>query len=292
MRIKKNLLKILPYLVSILAGLLFYFSGLKLSGNIKGLFINISAAFVAIPLIYLFYQVAQNLSKRRLNKEILDYAKMQVDREVLSIINQLHKIVYSLEEKEFSTTGINKFLSLEKDELKELLAENEYLGFQVFKKWEISEENLHNILKNSFILDRLGDDQIISIILMTKSVRALEIIQKSEQLYTKTDKEATSYKIVAGKELARDNIKFPDRYLLLKDLGDNKSIVADFGDFPLYNVNKLLNFFTINEGYLEAYAESILQLIQEINNWVNLTGAEFVIDTKMFRIGYKTKREN
>ena len=283
MRLKKNLLKASPYFVAILAGFIFYFVGLKLSGDIKVLFVSISAAFFAIPLIYLFYQVAQNLSKKRLNKEIFDYAKMQVDRETLSIINQLHKIVYPLKEREFSEMGVNEFLSLEKDDIKEILSKNEYLGFQIFKKCEVSEENLHAILKNSFIIARLDDDQIISIILMIKSLRYLESIQKSEELYVQTDKKATSFKIVAGKELNEDNIKFPDRHLLLKDLGDNKSLVADFGDFPLYNISKLLQVFTINEEYLELYAGGILNLIRGSNNWVDLTGGEFVIDPKMFR---------
>ncbi|GAH86948.1 unnamed protein product, partial [marine sediment metagenome] len=109
------------------------------------------------------------------------------------------------------------------------------MGFQVFKSWEVTEENLHETLKSPFILKGLENDQLISIISIIKSLRYLEIIQKKEELYTSTDKETTSYKVVYGKELSEENIKLPNRYLLLKDLGDNKSLVADFGDFPLYN---------------------------------------------------------
>jgi hypothetical protein len=290
MKINKYLLKATPYLISILVGLIFYFIGLNLSENIRGLFTSLSAAFFAIPLIYLFYQVSQNLSQKRLNKEIFDYAKMQVDREVLSIINQLHKIVYTLGERDFSDKGINKFLSLEKKELKELLSKNEYLGFQIFKEWETIDENLQDILRNSFILDRLGDDQIISIILVFKSLRALERIQKNERLYSNTDKEATSYRIVSTKELSERNVELPDRRFLLEDLGDNKSRIVDFGDFPSYRMDKLLNLFAVNGEYLEAYAECIIQFIKDIKNWVDLTGAEFVVDAKMFRLVHKTKR--
>lgn len=287
MKINKYLLKATPYLTSILVGLILYFIGLNLSENIRGLFISLSAAFFAIPLIYLFYQVAQNLSKKRLNKEIFDYAKMQVDREVLSIINQLNKIVYPIEERNFSQAGVSKFLSLGKDDLKEVLSKNEYLGFQIFKKWEVTEDNLHEVLKNSYMLKSLENEQIISIISIIKGLRNLDSIQKIEELYAITDKKATSYKVVHGKELNEENVKFPDRYLLLRNLGDNKYLVADFGDFPLYNADKLLQVFIINKNLLEAYISAILDLISEINIWVDLTGWEFVIDTKMFRLGYK-----
>jgi len=67
--------------------------------------------------------------------------------------------------------------------------------------------------------------------------------------------------------------------------------VADFGDFPLYNVEKLLYYFTINDSYLEGYAESIIQVIMEINRWLDLTGREFIIDNKMFRPRFKASSE-
>lgn len=283
MKINKNLLKASPYFAAIIVGLIFYFFGQNLSENIKALFINISAAFFAIPLIYLFFQVAQNISKKRLNKEISDYTKMQVDREILSIINQLQKMVYLIEERDFSQVGVDDFLSHTEDKLMQVLSEREYLGFQIFKKWEVTEENLHAVLKNSLIVSRSDDDQIIYIILIIKSLRYLENIQKNEELYVNTGKKATSYKIVAGSKLNADNIKFPDRHLLLKDLGKNKSLVADFGDFPLYNISKLLQTFTINEQHCEHYADGIHSLIKDINNWVRITGGEFVLDTKMFR---------
>ena len=73
------------------------------------------------------------------------------------------------------------------------------------------------------------------------------------------------------------------RYLLLKDVGDSNYLVADFGDFPLYNVDKLLQIFTIEESYLEFYSDAIVDLLNEISKWIYLTGGEFVVDTKMFR---------
>jgi len=68
MKYKRNFLKVLPYLASVVAGLLFYFIGLEFSEHIRVLFTAISAAFFAIPLIYLFYQRAYSASQKSLNK--------------------------------------------------------------------------------------------------------------------------------------------------------------------------------------------------------------------------------
>ena len=98
---------------------------------------------------------------------------------------------------------------------------------------------------------------------------------------------ADSYRIVAGKELNEENIQFPDRYLLLKDLDDDKFQVADFGDFAMYERDRLLQVFVINQKLSEIYSIAIFDLITEINIWLDLTGAEFIVDTRMFRFGYK-----
>ena len=284
MKIRKTFLRVFPYLTSILAGLLFYLIGIRLSENFKGLFVSISAAFLAIPFIYLFYQVAQKFSKKKLNKEISDYAKMQIDREILSIINQLSKIVYPLEERDRTLKGIDNFLSIKGGNIKKNISKKEYFGFQVFKKWDVSESNLHEILRNPYILSKLEDEQIIAVIQLIKSIRQLGQVQKIKDLYIKTDKTASSFKIVSGKDLNERNVEFPDRYLLLKGLGDKKFLVLDFGDFPQYSIDKLLQIFKIADKYIDIYADAIFDLISEINNWVNLTGEEFLVDTKMFRL--------
>jgi len=117
-------------------------------------------------------------------------------------------------------------------------------AFKVFKKWDVIENNLHEILKNPYVLNRLEDEQVIAIIQLLKSIRYLEQIQKIKDLYVETEKKASSFKIVRGKDINEENVKFLDRYLLLKDLGDNKFLVADFGDFPRYNMDKLLKSIT------------------------------------------------
>ena len=266
---KKKLLKSLPYVAAIITGGVFYFLAIFLDEKFYDLLINIAAAFFAIPLLYFFYDTAKSFSHKKLNKEIFDYAKMQVDRELLSILNQLQKIVYTLEEKDFSNEAINKFLSLKKEELESKLRANKYLGFQVFKHCEVSEKGLHELLKNPFILEKMQHEQIISVISVLKSLRNLETIQKTDELYIKTEETAKGFKVQSGIDINSENKKFPDRHILLKHLAEDKFVVSDFGDIPQYHLEKCLKYYKINNKLIVYYAEVISDLLRDINRWLD-----------------------
>lgn len=287
MKAKRIALKALPYIIAFILSFLLFFVGIRLDDNLKSVFLSIAATFFGIPLIYLFYQTILNFSNRRLNEELYDYAKMQIDSEVLSVTSQLQKMVYKLEEKDLSQSGISKFLSLTKDNIIELLNRNEYLGFQIFKHWETAEKRLHEIIRDPYILTRLENEQIISLLEIMKDLRQIESIQKVDDLYNSMDRIMKSYKVTSGLEISHKNINFPDRYLLLKKISGNKSVVMDFGDFHPYNVESLLGVFRINRKYLDIYCFAIFDLIKDINIWLDLTGKEFLIDTKQFRPALK-----
>lgn len=123
----------MPYLVAITSGIFFYLLSVFLSVIFNELFINIAATFFAIPLLYFLYEKSRSYFHRRLNKEIFDYAKMQVDRELLSILNQLQKMVYTAKGKGLSKEAYKNFLSTGLEELRKQLKDNKYLGFQFLK---------------------------------------------------------------------------------------------------------------------------------------------------------------
>lgn len=99
---KINFLKIFPFIVTIIISVVFYLFAKEQQGSLQVVLLNISSSLIAIPLIFVFYQSIQNFSKKKLNKEILDYCKKNVDTDVLSIVRQLQKLVYPLEEEDTS----------------------------------------------------------------------------------------------------------------------------------------------------------------------------------------------
>lgn len=139
---KRFILKAYPYGICIVAGTLLFIVASELNGNANSLLVGISGAFFAIPCLYLLYESAQKFSNKKLNKELFEYAKMQIDRDIMSMVNQLIKMVYTYDKSDTSFKGMTKFLSLCENDIVIELEKNEYLGFQAFKEWSVSTDDV------------------------------------------------------------------------------------------------------------------------------------------------------
>ncbi len=73
-------------------------------------------------------------------------------------------------------------------------------------------------------------------------------------------------------------------YLLLKELDNDKFLVEDFGDIEKYNISKSLNFYKVNDNCKDILSNHIYLILVNIKNWLKLTGYEFIIDSKEFKI--------
>lgn len=113
-RIVKQLIKIVPFLSASILGVILYLFSLMQDENLKSLLINISAAFIGIPLIFFGHDVIKRKSQQKLTREIFDYAKVQIDKEIFALINQLMKYVYPYNRIDKTPIGINRFMSLSK----------------------------------------------------------------------------------------------------------------------------------------------------------------------------------
>lgn len=288
----KLFLKALPYLLALVIGVIIFILSGKFNSSFSDLLINISAAFISVPLLYLFYEIVKSSIHRKLNLEIFEYSKMQVDRDVLGIINQLLKIIYKLGDHELSENKVNEILKYSHEQLREEINLNEYIGFQVFKDWDASERSLHQLLSNPYIASKMEDDQVISLLKILKSLRDLEDILKLNDLYVSTNKKTNKYKLVHGKELNPENDIYPDRYLLLLPVGKNNYKVMDFGDIKKYNLEKSLIIYKVNKKYATAYSSVIFTLLQSIKYWFEMTGHEVLIDTKMYKLKSHFKKSS
>lgn len=267
-----------------MVGIALYFLASKAVNNANSILINLSATLLAVPLIYMFYQIFVRISERKLSKEIRDYSKMLVDTEILSVLNQLGKFLYPSYEFQLNPKSVKNICELKKDDLKKTFSKGEYLGFKVKKNWEHSIESVSGKIQNNQIINRMDSDLLCIIISFLQSIHSFELFIKRMDYLEKTEKKAADYKIICGNQLNPiENNELPDRLILLKKIDGEKGVVIDFGDFKKYQAFDLLNYYRIKKEYTDYLAEIINNIIVVINEWISSSGYEFIIDENLFK---------
>lgn len=284
MIIKRTSIKLIPFFISATAGIALYFLASKTVNNVNSILINLSATLLAVPLIYVFYQIFVRISEKRLSKEIGDYSKMLVDTEILSVLNQLGKFLYPGYEFQLNPKSVKNICELKKDDLKKIISEGEYLGFQVKKNWEYSIESVSEKIQNNQIINKMDSDLLCIIISFLQSIHSFELFIKRMEYLEKTEEKADDYKIIYGSQLNPiENNKFPDRLILLKKIDDEKGVVTDFGDFKKYQAVDLLSYYRIKKECVDYLVEIINNIIVAISEWLSNTRYELIIDENLFK---------
>ena len=284
----RKIFKVLPYLIAFCSGsLFFYFSSLVASEMIQSLFVNISASFLIIPLLYLIYESSQKIIHKQLNKEMFEYAKYLVDNEILSILNTISKIMFPYSKANLLPV-IESLPYMKQEDIEKILGNREFFGFQIFKHWEESESYFSKLLGNSFVLSKLEDEQIITIIKMVNVMRNFQDfclrMDNFVEIEIKDRFIKRDFAILDLRYAHRDNLRYPERLILIKKIDEDKGIVVDFGDFKEYMKPYLLKKYKIKEDKLKEFSEIVYNLLNLINRWLNLTGDKLLIDERKFRI--------
>jgi len=221
--------------------------------------------------------------------ELDDYIKMQADTEFLSVINHLSKLLFGYTSELHLFEKANQLVNLQYDEVTVLLKDRKFLGFQIHKKYEVYEQNVKNIVDKVISSHHYNQSVVLPLV---QFVRWLGSFDKTNRLRTYPDlfifcdEISQEYKVISGRDMNSQNNEFPNRFILLKTLESNQGQVKDFGDFQEKDkIEGLLKYYYLNEKYQGLYAATILDLIQIITLWLDLTNNEFIVDdNKAFEI--------
>jgi len=278
-RLKRIILKSLPYLISFLIGIIFYFLSGIFTLRFQNLLINLSSVLISISIVFLSYEIIKELVDRKLNKRVYNYAKWKIDRVLLSIMGQLTKRISQIDDK----THMRELgFYLSKDELSNKIQGSKCLGFQILKKFDIDYSVLKELLENPFILSKMTNQEIISILEIIRKLEIFEEVLQTKELFLKTNEVNNLFLISKRRNINESNqSSYLDFYLIFRK--SDKSSIFDFGYFNFSNENELLNIFRVNEKYLVKYSNSIFSLLREIENWFILTGKKILIDTREFK---------
>ena len=216
----------------------------------------------------------------RLFNVIDDYIKEKVDTEILTLSNHLCKIIFGYTDKTIlERTGI--FLDMQDDQIIEHLKKNEFIGFQIFKKFKIHEEKLRNIADNAISSIHHNKEMAIPIIELISWIGRFDCLNSTRNdpgFFKATGRKQSQYIATQGQHSNNDNLH--NRLLLLKKLPNSEYIVTDFGDFyEKDKINKLTDTFAYNESHNDLYIPLFRQFINVVTKWLELTNGTFIIDT-------------
>lgn len=83
-----------PKLLVILAGVgLFAVAVCWLSGDVKNLLVNVASALIAVPLIFIFYEVWRDHSNQQLNSSVYDYAQNEMSLALLRVKDDMRFLI-------------------------------------------------------------------------------------------------------------------------------------------------------------------------------------------------------
>lgn len=302
-------IKILPKLIIVFVGFaLFFISDIYLKDNIQGLFINISATLISIPIVFIVYEIWQEKTHRKLNESVYSFAKNEMTQNLLKIKEQMKffmegAFVYfgnndividdedignikltmpeknqieNIDEEEFENNE-DDIYSFEKDTIVPLIYDNRYLYFQILDL-DISflVEDMEKVLNNSFIMERLDDEKTQIIVHLIEALKMLDsFINLHDDLFLKTDIKIDNMEI----EKIDKNI-----YQLVYKEKDYKQILEIKEIFHKTKVDKLSKVYIINPDYCAVFGDLVHEVLDCIKNWID-SGESIFVDYATAQIG-------
>lgn len=289
MKINRQVLRILPYAFTAIIGMsLYQIARCVTDLDLKALLINLSSSFIVIPLLLFSYEQVRSWSNKKLRNALFDYIKMQVDSSLLSILSQIKKSISPYAQAGMNQKSVNELLSLSFDSLQKALSNSQLLGFQVKKRWDYNLSPIEKVIGNPYLLKFTDDDLLTTLIEIIKILRSLKKLQHADNAHTQvrgSDK-SSPYSVKSGVDINSQNSAFPERLLLLEEVGKDKYTVVDFGDFATnYKQSELLSYYKYESRFTKLYSAAVIELLFYIRQWFDLTGGTILIDETVFKLG-------
>ncbi len=158
--------------------------------------------------------------------EVEDLLKMNVDTEILTIINHLHKIIYGYKEKPNIMQDANDLLNLTKAEIEQRLKTRTILGFQIFKSFETNYNSLKTIYENTISSTYYKREVSIIINKILDWISWYNAVTRSRTYPNMFNQSTEQF----YKKLTIIPPEKGNRFLLCEHFCDEKYRVIDFGD--------------------------------------------------------------
>lgn len=174
---KKLLIKILPFLVAFMMGVVMYIFTEKLvkDSGLNNLLINIASGLISIPLVFIFYDVINKITSRNLHNSIFESVTFEINTQLLELIRFICSLLQIPTPQ--NTSDLDNFLELETNEISHQLTLHTY---QIQIPEDIKKQLL-TIIHKQTSLEILSEQQISAILSIIKETTYLikDLTQKN-----------------------------------------------------------------------------------------------------------------
>jgi hypothetical protein len=225
--------------------------------------------------------ISSILNKQTHRDEIIEYIKLQLDNEILSIGNHVKKILYGYD-KYFELIDFIKILDLSENEIKTVFEKNEFLGFQIIKDWEGYIANLKKIIENPTFTKFIHEDKLAPILQLIGTLMLIDLSFKQHFFFVNLNKTENNFALINGHAMNKSNPE--NSYILAMDT-DTKAEqrVVDFGIIYKHNLNKALKYFKLKENASGLVGDLFSKLTKNIDNVIKNWGNTIIINPALFK---------
>ncbi len=170
MKAKNLFLRILPYFISFAGGFAIFFinDALVSHESLKGLILNIASGLLSIPIIFIFYEIINDLCTRGVRNSMQEHLLFEINDAVVDLIRSLHALLNL--SGSMNSESLEALLRHEKKSIREsLVATPEMAG-----KLGAARAKLLSFLHGNSNLSVLSDEQIRTLLAMVKTLGMLE----------------------------------------------------------------------------------------------------------------------
>jgi hypothetical protein len=230
----------------------------------------------------LFNSAISSIINKQTNRDkIIDYIKLQLDNEILSISNHVKKILYGYD-KYVELNEFLKILDLTDKEIKTIFEKNEFLGFQIIKDWEGYIVTLKRIIENPTFTKYIHEDKLAPILELISTLMLIDLSFRQHFFFVNLNKAENRFAIIDGHAMNKSNPE--NSYILAKDTDVKaEQRVVDFGIISSYNLENALKYFKLKEDARTLVGDLFSKLIKNIDEVLKNWGNTIIINPALFK---------
>ena len=256
-------LKILPYIICILTGIIiFLFERFTIDPDIKNMVLNISSGLISVPFVFISYELVKNITERKIRARITGYIKFHVEKSLFGMLKYFYTWFFPTEKVAIILTDakLNFLFDMETLKIERFFMERKMLGFFVYKDISPFIEELNSIIKNPNLNPYISAEEMVHFMDILRNITLI----KKETLDFINEDDDTRFTI--------KNDPNPNNLELMLT---NGNIQIDSGEFGNLNKEKLTEYFRVPTEDIELVAKQIHELLFNIEQILEMMNIDF-----------------